>query len=116
MEGKPNPDGFHGNHAEHHHLYPPGSYVDVKSTGKDAHTALRVRCTLQEDHTVHLVGDAELVKNLQQGFSAPFYGRPEFVTPKDGVVFLLGLQVQLDSPYLYADEIKRQDAHPDTSL
>lgn len=87
------------------HAHPPGSYVDIKTVGSGAETKLSVRCTLQEDGKVNMVGDAGMVENLTKGFEAPFYGAPRFVTPEDGVLFLLGLEAQFKSGYVTVSEI-----------
>lgn len=101
-------DSLHNNHETHAH--PPGSYVEIKSVGDGANTKLTVRCTLQEDGTVDMVGEADFVENLKKGFEAPFYGSPRFVTPKDGVLFLLGLEAQFTSGYVMVSEIKHPGA------
>lgn len=98
-------DGSQGEgfHAEDHdrHAYRTGSYVELVSMKDGAVEALRVRCTLQDDGTVNMVGDAELVTELQQGFEAPFSGDRRHVVPQDGVLFLLGLEARFQSPYLF---------------
>jgi len=104
MVMKNHAEGGQNNHDIHAH--PPGSYVDIESLAKGTKTKLSVRCTLQEDGTVHMVGDAGIVENLKKGFEAPFFGEPRFVTPSDGVVFLLGLQVQFESAYVVVSDIK----------
>lgn len=106
MTGENHTPGAHGEARDAHPAHPPGSYVEIESLGKGTNTSLRVRCTLQKDGTINMVGDAGLVENLKRGFEAPFYGDPKFVTPVDGVAFLLGLQTQFESAYVVVSEIK----------
>lgn len=105
MIGENHTSGAHGEARDAHPVHPPGSYVEIKSVGDGANTKLSVRCTLQEDGTVGMVGEAEFVENLKKGFEAPFYGAPRFVTPEDGVLFLLGLEAQFKSGYVMVSEI-----------
>lgn len=102
-------DGRKGGYHQKKHetlVYLPGSYVDIESLGQGSKSKLTVRCTLQADGTVRITGDAGIVANLEKGFEAPFYESPKFVTPADGVTFLLGLQAQFESAYVVVSEIK----------
>lgn len=107
MNGRNHGEGVQSNHDIHAH--PQGSYVDIEILAKGSRTKLSVRCTLQKDGTVSMVGDTGIVENLKKGFEAPFYGNPRFVTPSDGVIFLLGLQAQFESAYVIVSAIKNPD-------
>lgn len=110
MQSRNPTESFHGGQRENKETYPPGSYVEIMKVGDAGKRELHLKCTLKDDGTVVLIGDAELVRELEKGFEAPVFPGFKFVTPQEGVVFLIGLGSRFQSPYLFATEIKVPDS------
>lgn len=82
-------------------------YVDIlNEKGK-----CLVRCTLKNGKVQCSGEDAELIKDLEAGVTVMLANGQSFTYyPEDGGVFLEALGSVFDSPYLYATDIKEEEA------